>query len=243
MNSSDKLKKASEHFIKTSDEIWTDCINGLKNLDRIIVDSNSSIVSMTRGYLIPIVYAYWERFFKTIFCEYIRCLEMAKIELDYIDPEVIAFRFRKEMLNSASAHKIKKPEDMANLDLQDLRKHVKAFSTQLFNTLDFPQHIDWVDTESNVTFQVLEKTCKLWKINMDQIKEDVQKDGAPLYAQLKQLLDARNSIAHGEEFRKIDSKEWDNLKSFVKDLMSALQNSLYLHLAESHTVINNPSSN
>ncbi len=238
MTPNDKLKSVSDEFISSTEEIWETCVSGLKNLDRIVVDVNSALADMTRGYLVPMLYAYWERFFRLSFSEYIRCLEKAKIDLDDIKPDLISMTFRKELLRKAKNHKIKRLETLADaFALQELRLQVGRFCGALHHHLSFSQGIDWVETESNVGFKVLEKTCKRWLVDLEEIKDELAGKGITLRSKLIELINTRNSIAHGEEFRSINSDDWSDLRMFVQDLMSALQFTLYRQLEDRHSVL------
>ena len=238
MQSSDKLRNVADEFLTNTDLLYEDCVSGLKNLDRIVIDVTHTLSDMTRGFLVPIVYAYWERFYKTSFSEYIRCLEKAEIDLSEVNPNIVAMRFRKELVRMAKEHKIAELHLIADkFEIDGLRHSVGTFSSLLYQPLSFPHEIDWVDTESNVSYKVLESMCKKWNVDIQGIKLELETKEINIFPKLKELVDARNSIAHGDEFKNISQDEWNLLKIFIKELMSALQFTLFAHLEQNHTVL------
>ncbi len=238
MSAKNKLESVSDEFLTNTTILYEDCVDGLKSLDRIVVDVTSNLTSMTRSYLVPIVYAYWERFFKSVFSEFFRCIEKAKIDLTDIDPDIISLRLRKELKKIANEQKISELHILADkFEISDLRCKINTFSSSLTQPLSFPQDIDWVETESNVSFNVLKKMCDRWKINISSIKRDLKEKNMDIFPLLKELLDIRNAVTHGENFRDVGPEDWDRLKTFVKELMSVLQLALYAHLKEHHTVL------
>jgi HEPN superfamily RiboL-PSP-like protein len=238
MTTNIKLKDISNDFLISSDLVFDECVDGLKNLDRIVVDVNSSLAPLTRGYLIPIIYAYWEKFFRTVFLEYLRCIEIVQIDLEEVNPDVISLRFRKELRKTALDKKIPELHEIANkLNLEEMKNLIERLTSQLSQPLSFPDNIDWVGTESNVSAKVLSKTCDRLKVDFEKIKEDLENQKFYIFKSLKDLVDARNSIAHGEGFQFINADEWNEHKTFVKELMMALQFTLFEHLSENQTIL------
>lgn len=99
----------------------------------------------------------------------------------------------------------------------------------------FHSPAEWVETEANVKFDVLEANCKRFCIDIGAIKESFA-EGTSLFESLNTLVKDRNDIAHGAVFTAYTQTEWESKKNFVVKLMQVLQTELYRSLCEGTAV-------
>lgn len=103
---------------------------------------------------------------------------------------------------------------------------------QLYSSpVNFSQIDDWIKTESNVRYEVVEKNCRNIGVDPEALKKLLLDSNIQLYPRLKALVDTRNNIAHGNVIGPTTSGEWDDLQKFVVTLMNAVQLFLYDALA------------
>ena len=67
-------------------------------LSRIAVACPASLTGHARTSLVPALYAYWERFFRTAFGEFFRCLTQECISVQNISIPLLRHRIRPEIL-------------------------------------------------------------------------------------------------------------------------------------------------
>jgi len=232
------LQRNAEDFLKNTDMAYSECETGIANLDRIVVSVNSAQSSMARGYLLPIIYAYWERFFKIVFSEFLVCFEKNNILLKNANEIIAKFRLKKELLDCLKNRNTSRLHDLPKKhDIKDLSNIFRELALFFDEPIKFQDPSTWIETESNVRFEVLEANCKNLGINLDEIKNLLIESKIILYPALKDLVDARNRIAHGQTFEEIKSQEWESIKSFVLSLMTALQLNLYEFLNDKTKVL------
>ena len=71
---------------------------------------SASLSDITRAYLIPMLYAYWERFFRISFSEYLRVLSNVSTNFSDCHVPIALMRVRREL--SAFAKKLKPGDSM-----------------------------------------------------------------------------------------------------------------------------------
>jgi hypothetical protein len=98
--------------------------------------------------------------------------------------------------------------------------------------VEFSNADEWIVTESNVRYEVLAKNCERLGIDVEPLREMLAGSNVVLYPRLKDLVDMRNKIAHGEAIEPVSSEKWEELQSFVGLLMNAVQLVLYDALCE-----------
>lgn len=219
-------------FLDSTNQVYFECEKGIENLDKIIISTSSRYSGLAKSYLFPILYAYWERFFKLVFSEFYRCYSLKKIGLTSTHPKMAALRLKRELSSHLKLHSISQ--------IQEIASHVnvpkaKSFFDYLNTFCDLPVSFNepdqWVDTESNVNFYVVRKNCENIGVDIEKIKSDLEESGIILATTLKKLVDARNDIAHGTTFKLITSSEWNEIKSSLFSIMTALQLELYEKLS------------
>jgi hypothetical protein len=223
---------AGSEFLTTSDHSYDECLRGISELDRIIVGVPSILADRTRMYLLPSLYAYWERFFRTVFAEYLRCIGLIGIPLTYAKTKVAKTRSTRELANFASAFNISIFNQLAQTySCAELKAVFETIQNYLNSNLDFPDPTKWVEADSNVKFKVLEKNCQRYGPNIEEIKNSFS-PAISLFQELNSLVDARNAIAHGSNFAPLSSTEWESKKNLVIKLMQVLQMQLHLSLID-----------
>ena len=105
---------------------------------------------------------------------------------------------------------------------------------QLLTTIESPIEFSplhrWVKTYSNVEYSTLVENCTRFGVDVNALKANF--DMKSLYASLKDLVDTRNDIAHGSEFKTFTADEWSEMKNFVLKIMQVVQFELYESLKD-----------
>ncbi|AKU98482.1 hypothetical protein AKJ09_05146 [Labilithrix luteola] len=186
----------------------------------------------------PALYAYWERFFRITFAEFLRCISEANIPFANICSALARFKVRKHALLLDSSHRARILHTIDNRSLTD----TKAFLQEILNEMNdidraFGQPVvffdpsAWIETDSNVRYEVVEKVCRNVGVDPEALKQILSASKIALYPRLKELVDMRNDIAHGTTIAPLGQSKWDELQSFVSTLMNAVQLLLYETLA------------
>lgn len=224
----------ADTFLTSTNHIYDECQHGISTLSRIVVASPSSLTGDVRTALVPALYGYWERFFKLTFSEYLRSITVAGLPVAQVSPSLARLRIRRAALTLENRAK---GQLLAAVDKDVLvaaRAELASFMAQLTDIdalyaapLSFTPADEWIETDSNVRFKVLERTCKLLGLSVAEMTELLSRAGLQLYVRLEDLVDTRNKIAHGEVIHPMTSERWNELQSFVSHLMNAVQ--FYLH--------------
>jgi hypothetical protein len=234
----------ADTFLSATDFIYDECQQGISTLSRIVVATPSALSGEARTALIPALYAYWERFFKLTFSEYLRSVTLEAITVDKASTTLVRLRIRRaaiEFENRARGKLLtavdKDVLGAAKTVLADLIRDVGAMDALYTTPLTFANPDEWIDTESNVRFRVLEKNCKLLGLDTATLTKLLSDAGMQLYTKLEDLVETRNKIAHGEVLHPTDSARWNDLQSFVSTLMHAVQFFLHEHLEQDEHLI------
>jgi hypothetical protein len=222
------LGASANSFLRVSDSAYSECSEGIANLDRIIVSVSSSLAPVARGFFLPILYAYWERFFKIVFSEYLRCIEQISVELPTVHPKLAKLRLKRELNEALNKHSIKQVQDIATtLSIEKAKLFFEDIVSIFGQPVSFIDPTSWVDTESNVNYQVLEKNCENVGVEINLIKKRLSESEVTLFTALNDLVGARNQISHGELFKEIKNEEWEIMKNYVLAIMNAVQLELF----------------
>lgn len=224
----------ADTFLSATNYIYDECQHGISRLSRIVVATPAALSGDARTALIPALYAYWERFFKLTFSEYLRSVTLEGLTITQASAALVRLRIRRAALGfeNRARGKLLTAVDKdvlgaARTELNELLREISAMDVLYSTPLTFGDPDEWIDTESNVRFKVLEKNCKLLGLNTEPLTELLSKAGLQLYTKLEDLVNTRNKIAHGEVLHPTDSARWNELQSFVSHLMNAVQ--LFLH--------------
>lgn len=233
---------SAEEFLRTTDVIYEECASGLATLDRIIVSVSSSLTEQTRSYLVPLVYAYWERFFKLTFAEFLRCVTLRNITALQVNNSLAQFLLKAKLNDALKESRIGRIQELAGKEnLQEAKRHYDNMYSWFNSPLQFTSPANFVETESNVKYDVLDGNCKNFGIDIQGIKDLTEKAGQLIFVQLNELVNFRNQIAHGEVFHPISSEKWRKFKEFVLDLMNAIQIHLYETLKDDTRILRSAS--
>jgi hypothetical protein len=233
---------AAAEFLKNTDVAYDECASGISELDRIIVASPSALADRTRGYLVMCLYAFWERFFRVAFGEYVRCIGLVGLNLGDVQESVARTWLRRELTAFGKRHKGTKLHDLADHHApKALRQLLGRFVADLESPLCFDARSEWVETESNVRFSVIEKHCKRYGVDLDAIKADFSAMGS-LHTRIEGFVDDRNDVAHGGRIPSAPQADWESTRSFVLKLLQSLQFELHRTILEGNTrlVVNGP---
>jgi hypothetical protein len=220
------LDKNADDFLIVTDRTYQDCSHGIQTLDRIIVSVNSALADEARGYLLPIIYAYWERFFRVVFAEYLLSIDRLKIPASHAREELALARLRRELkafLKRENYHSI--DDFAAPRCCSHALRHTKEFREFFLAPLSFSDPLSYVKAHSNVNNEVLRENCHRLGIDVKEIESAVSP--AKLYERLKCLVSERHKIAHGENFKAVTQEVWAEHKDFALNLMHCIQFVLY----------------
>jgi hypothetical protein len=237
MNVQERLEFAANEFLNSTDITYDECAKGVFTLDRIIVGTPSILSAQARGYFVPILYAYWERFFRISFNEYLRCIVLTKFNVDELRHKIAVLRIGRELADISDKHKFKQIHELChNRTIPEVKGLLKRLLGAIESPVEFSPAYQWVRTYSNVEFSTLEENCTRFGVDVNALKANFTMKS--LYASLKDLVDTRNDIAHGSEFKTLTADEWDETKSFVLKIMQVMQFELYESLKDQTKMLN-----
>jgi hypothetical protein len=172
------------------------------------------------------LYAYWERFFRIAFAEFLRCLTLARVDIEQINTPLARFRIARELGNFLAAHNISTLSELAGAHPPaSLRPLLKDLHDFLLRPIEFAAPTDWIKTYANVRFRVLEEHCDKFGLEMNRLTQEFTSKS--LFQGLNELVDQRNDVAHGKSFTPVLSPEWEQLKTFVYKVMQVVQFELH----------------
>lgn len=221
------LSASAEQFLINSDRVYEDCWKGISDLDKIIVSVHSQRADQARAYLLPSLYAYWERYFKSVMGEYLSALSQAGVLHKDCKSALARTRIRGELQGVAKVVGFRELHESADcLSTEELQKLLLEGSNWIAAAVEFRDPVTWVKTENNVKYHVLEQNYKRFALDINSLKTHVNGD-LQLHPGLEKLVNLRNDIAHGANFKPLTSAEWEELKTFVLNVFLALQQDLY----------------
>ena len=222
MTTEDRLKAAAIEFLASTDTAYDDSIAGISTLDRIIVGTPAILTPQTRGYLVPILYAYWERFFRIAFGEYLRCISLAQVPVQDLNLKLAVLRISSELKSITETHKFKEFHELCrNRTISEMKSLLARILFTAEQPAEFLEPSKLVKTYSNVEFETLEENCQKLGIDPSRLKSHFHTKS--LFMSLKDLVDMRNSIAHGSEFKSLSATEWEAAKDFVVKVILVVQ--------------------
>jgi hypothetical protein len=226
-----RLEQAAAEYLTNTDSAYLECDQGISALDKIIVGTPSHLSDQARAFLIPMIYAYWERFFRIAFSEFLRCVTLAKIDLETINLPLASFRISRELSAFAASHKIGNLNELAHKHTPiQLRPVLKGLHDFLLYPVEFPNPTDWIKTYSNVGFETLEENCRKVGVPISSLTQEFA-NRKSLFQSLNDLVEHRNKVAHGQTLVPVPSPEWEAHKTFVYKLMQSVQYELHDTLA------------
>ena len=240
MSVQERLELAAREFLASTDTTYDECAKGVFTLDRIIIGTPTILVAEARGYFVPILYAYWERFFRISFGEYLRCITVSKLHVDELKLKIAILRIGRELAEISDRHKFKQIHELChNRSVAEIKLLLRQLLTTMESPIEFSPLYKWVRTYSNVEYTTLEENCARFGIDVNTLKANF--DVKSLYASLKDLVDTRNDIAHGSEFKTLTADEWEETKNFVLKIMQVVQFELYESLRDQTKMLENVS--
>jgi hypothetical protein len=199
------------------------------------------LTAEARGYFVPILYAYWERFFRIAFSEFLRCIAITKFHVDEIRLKLAVLRIGRELADISHKHKFKQLHELCqNRSMAEVKSLLRQLLVTVESPVEFSPLYQWVKTYSNVEYSTLEDNCIRLGIDVNSLKANF--DAKSLHASLKDLVDTRNDIAHGSEFKALTSNEWEETRNFVLKVMQVVQLELYESLKDQAKMLEQPVS-
>lgn len=224
----------ADTFLSATNAIYDECQQGISTLNRIVVATPAALSGDARTALIPALYAYWERFFKMTFSEYLRSVTLEGLTVAQASTTLVRLRIRRAAVDferHAQGRLVPAVNNdvlgAARIELGDLLRAIGALDALYSTPLTFADPDEWIDTDSNVRFKVLERNCRRLGLETEPLTELLAKSGLQLYTKLEDLVDTRNKIGHGAVIHPTDAARWNDLQDFVSHLMNAVQ--LVLH--------------
>jgi hypothetical protein len=223
-----------DEFLSSTNQTYDECSKGISDLDRIIVASPTLLTAQCRMALVPALYAYWERFFRLALSEYVRCIHMAEVPLENLSEPLARLvlgrevRERIDVRLSEALHRTIREEGASGFAAraQGLLQTASALCSLATGVAIFPSPETWIDTDSNVSFKMVEKNCERLGLNLARLRGKFEQSQVSLYSALKDLVDTRNGIAHGESLSAMGAHNWNTLKESALLAMNALQEEL-----------------
>lgn len=229
------VQVCAREFLIASDGIYTECAQGVATLDRIIVGTPASLADIARTALLPALYAYWERFFRLVFGEFLRCSSLAKEPLEQRNEQLSKLRLRKEVKSRVD----ERSHLLDVVDVAELRRRLASAREALVGIegmyglpLQFVDPEKWLQLDANIRYEVLSANCKQLGLDAGELKAMLLNEGVHLFPLLKELVDTRNDIAHGHKVNPIGSAKWEELRTFTLSLMNAVQMYLYAAIGD-----------
>lgn len=233
-----ELDRVADDFLRSTDTVYTECERGVSTLDRVIVSVAESLAPMTRAALLPTLYAYWERFFRVVFSEYVRCVGATSIPAERFCEALLKFRLKGEVSALLKTLKVTHANELVARSTPDQTRDLFKRLHEFFGLpLAFSNPTDWINTESNVAYHVLEKNCANLGLSVEDIKGHLAPINVHIYGKLNQFVDNRNAIAHGENIGPLSQDAWEEQRTFVLQLMNAVQLALYESMREPQKVL------
>lgn len=222
------LERVADEFLCLSDATYTECEKGVSTLDRIIVSVTEALAPVTRSALLPTLYAYWERFFRVVFSDYVRCLGAAAIPAERFCEAILKFRLKGEVNETCKVFKASHTTELVSkITSDEARAQFKRLHDFFSLPLAFTDPTEWINTESNVTYRVLQKNCANLGLDIEEIKAHFAVANIHIFGKLNDFVGNRNAIAHGENIGPLSRESWEEQRTFVLQLMNALQITLY----------------
>jgi hypothetical protein len=222
------IEQAATEFLRATDQTYQECAGGIAQLDRLIVNVSSSMADHARVYLLPCLYAYWERYYRILFGEFLQCVSLLGIHPANGNADLVRNHMFRGLRSRLKMQGVKALEDLAHhCDVPNARAFLSGLVDWIDTPMSFSDPDEWVITTPNVKFEVREEMCRDLGLNISELKQKLAEQKVSIYQGLQELVLERNRIAHGESFERVSQETWERLKNFLLDLMNALQFFLY----------------
>ena len=167
-----------------------------------------------------------------------RCITISQFHVDELTLKIAILRIGRELADISAQHNITQLHELCqNRSVIEIKRLLQRLLTTFESPVDFSPLHKWVRTYSNVAYNTLEDNCLRFGIDLNALKgEFAQKS---LHASLKDLVDMRNDIAHGSQFKPLTASDWEGTKTFVLKIMQVVQFELYESLKDETKVLEN----
>lgn len=208
------------------EEEFTVRIDELNSYENILVSSGSSeeIKEKYRKMLIVMLYAYFEGFCKKALLIYIEYINSSNLIISQVKDGLAAATLDNEFTRLLNSNY--KPVILGDNALKDdgilqiygrQKEFISSYKELMEKKVQLAHKI--IDTDSNLRSHVLKKL--LYRLEMNfSIVEDNQ-------TTLNELVNKRNSIAHGDRVRGVSKPEYLDYKNKTIELMKKLKDTIY----------------
>lgn len=220
----------SDEFLLSSNRAYDECAFGIRRLDQMIVSVSSPLAGDARTALTPILYAYWERFFRVVVGDFFRIVSGLRLNVLELNVSLATEWMKFRCTEFHAAYGIKHLAELApRYGIQTAVQLIEALGRDFLHPPVF-EPTKWVDTENNVSFHVVARNLNRIGADIAAFTRHFPKTGQSIFQMLKDLVDSRNRIAHGEELGVTSADEWNSLRETALFAMNALQMTLLDHL-------------
>lgn len=223
-----------EEVVAEIEEAMTWRVNELRHLaNSISSNSDEDLRTVVRKASVVMVYAHLEGFFKAALGVYIKAVNAERLPVGELDEALAVAALRPEWKSLANGEPSPTlswsvpPKRTSGLQASTLRR--VEFLCRLDEILHSEATLDedaLTDTESNLQPNVVRKL--LYQLGLST--QDVESwDSA-----LGELVNLRNSIAHGSSRRPVTESELDRLTRGARDVMNGLRTLILQALVAQH---------
>jgi hypothetical protein len=121
----------AQEFLDASNPTFDECQHGVATLSRLVIATPSSLGGEARTALVPALYAYWERFFRLVFAEYLRSVSVSGLRFDEISTALAKHRIRKEFIGLETSHRERLIRKLDGEGAEAARQYILAIVNEL----------------------------------------------------------------------------------------------------------------
>ena len=164
-----------------------------------------------------------------------------RLNLLTINSEIAKYALKKHLTSKFNANKIDRLQDISSkMGINNANNFIIELAKLFNDPIIFDSAIKWIETGSNVNYFIIKENLTNIGIDITDLEKHFSNKKIVLHNEMKNFVDTRNEIAHGEKFYDISSDEWNNSKELILSLMNALQLELYEMLNDDSKILNIP---
>jgi hypothetical protein len=151
MHDATAIERAATEFLSTTDQTYQECAGGIAQLDRLVVNVSSSMADHARVYLLPCLYAYWERYYRILFGEFLRCVSLIGIRPANGNTELVRNHMFRGLRRRLQMQGVKALEEAAHrCDVPSTRSFLSDLVLWVDTPISFSDPEEWVITTPNI---------------------------------------------------------------------------------------------
>ncbi|MGT2750607.1 MAE_28990/MAE_18760 family HEPN-like nuclease [Streptococcus orisasini] len=225
------MNRELQNFFRELDDLIQDSEHTINEIEKVVftqryrlTDEHIAIFSVQT---IAMLYAIWEGFIQNTFSKYLVTLNKLNIPFSDCQDSLVIFH-----LESRFKQFKEYPEKTTKkvTFFSDLRNHF------LSDKISFSAR---VNTESNVSFEVLNKIMSQFALEQfpERWGDNYNYPNPTLKEKMKSFLDYRNGVAHGGDISsndKVTQEVFNGYKKLVIDLMHGIYDKIYEGAIKKH---------